>query len=114
MFLNFIAASVLILLGIYIMAVKKNLVKIVMGMVLLVYGINLFMISIGFNASDMSYLYLKNIKGGFLVDPILEYMTIAFIGISSYIIIIALSIIIRIKILKGTAEVDELGGKDKC
>ena len=46
---NYIGAVVLICLGLYTILIKRNLIKIVMGMCLMDYGVNLLIVSIGFN-----------------------------------------------------------------
>ena len=46
--MNYIASFILIGLGIYCMAVKKNLIKIVLGLGIVDYGINMLIVSFGF------------------------------------------------------------------
>ena len=48
MVFNYLGSFLLIILGLLIIVSKKNLIKIVIGMSLLDYGINLILISIGY------------------------------------------------------------------
>jgi len=49
MIVNYIAAVLLIVMGLYTVMFKKELIKIVVGLGIIDYGINLFIVSIGFN-----------------------------------------------------------------
>lgn len=48
--LPFLMAFVLILIGLYVIIAKKNLIKIILGVALLHYAINLFLVLLGYRA----------------------------------------------------------------
>ena len=48
--LPFLMAFVLILIGLYVIVAKKNLIKIILGVALLHYAINLFLVLLGYRA----------------------------------------------------------------
>ena len=60
MLANYIGAVALVVIGFYAMAMKRDIIKIVVGMGLVDYGLNLMIVSIGFNeggtADDVSAL----------------------------------------------------------
>ena len=49
MLANYIGAVALVVIGFYAMAMKRDIIKIVVGMGLVDYGLNLMIVSIGFN-----------------------------------------------------------------
>ena len=69
---NYIGAVILIVLGLYTIITKRNLVKIVMGMSLMDYGVNLLIVSIGFNPGGTAPIFTISEldPGAFFVDPI--------------------------------------------
>ena len=71
--INYIVAILLIVLGLYIIVAKRQLIKIVIGMGLMDYGINLLIVSIGFHEGGTAPIYtLSDIINGhvsFFVDP---------------------------------------------
>lgn len=48
MALPYLLALVLLLIGLYVVVAKKNLIKIVLGVAILEYGVNLFLILLGY------------------------------------------------------------------
>ena len=55
--LNYIASFFLITLGLYTIVTKHNLVKTVIGLSIADYGVNLLLISIGFNPGGTAPLF---------------------------------------------------------
>ena len=49
MLANYIGAVALVVIGFYAMVMKRDIIKIVVGMGLVDYGLNLMIVSIGFN-----------------------------------------------------------------
>ena len=56
------AAAALLLIGIYCVSVKKNMIKIVMGLMIMESGIDLFLVNIGFRQSVL-FLPLAGLAG---------------------------------------------------
>ena len=69
---NYIASVVLVVLGLYVIMTKKHLIKIVLGMSIVDYGINLFIVSTGFNEGGTAPIYKMSefFRGSFFVDPV--------------------------------------------
>lgn len=55
--MNYITCMILIILGLYTIVTKRNIMKIVIGMGLLDYGINLLLVSIGFKAGGTAPIF---------------------------------------------------------
>lgn len=95
---NYIASVFLIVLGLYTIIVKKNLIKIVLGMGIVDYGINLLIVSIGFNAGGTAPLFTmaEIMSGAYFVDPVPQALTLTSIVIGACVDAMALSLVIKI------------------
>lgn len=109
MLLNYIGSFLLILFGLYIMLVKKNLIKIVIGMSLLDTGINLLLVSVGFRAGGTAPILMGDVKKGvFFVDPVPQALTLTAIVIGACVTALALSLVIKVKEHYGTIDADKV------
>lgn len=109
MLLNYICAFLLMIFGIYIMLLKKNLIKIVIGMSLFDSGINLLLISIGFRVKGTAPIFMSDLKEGrIFVDPVPQALTLTSIVIGACVTALALSLVIKVKEYYGTIEADEV------
>ena len=112
---NYVCAIILLALGMYMLMVKKNLIQIVCGLGLLDYGVNLFIVSIGYNEGGTAPLYVESEleylaqKGGvYFVDPVPQALTLTSIVIGACVTAMALSIVIRIGQNYGTLDSDQI------
>lgn len=107
---NYIVSIILLALGLYTVMVKKNLVQMVVGLGLLDYGVNLFIVSIGYNAGGTAPLYIGSElqPGAYFVDPVPQALTLTSIVIGACVTAMALSIVIRIGQKYGTLEADQI------
>lgn len=96
---NYIGAVLLMFLGLYTIIMKKHLIKIVMGMCLVDYGVNLLIVSIGFNPGGTAPIFTISEldPGAFFVDPVPQALTLTSIVIGACVMAMALSIVIKIK-----------------
>ena len=110
MFMNYFAAVMLIVLGLYTIVFKKDMIKIVLGMGLVDYGINLFIVSIGFNAGGTSPLFTISelLSGAYFVDPVPQALTLTSIVIGACVEAMALALIIKIYQRYNTRNADEI------
>ena len=106
MLVNYIGCFILIVLGLYTVVVKKNLMKIVIGLGIIDYGVNILIISIGYNAGGTAPVFTPgDIKPGTLfVDPIPQALTLTSIVIGACVTAMALSIVIKIYKKYGTID----------
>ena len=107
---NFIASFALIALGIYCMVAKKNLFKICVGMGLVDYGVNLLIVSVGFNAGGTAPIFTISElnRASFFVDPIPQALTLTSIVIGACTTAMTLSLIIKMKQQYGTLDSGEI------
>ena len=107
---NYIGSFVLIAMGIYCMVVKKNLIKICMGMGLVDYGVNLLVVSVGFNDGGTAPIFTISelTRESFFVDPIPQALTLTSIVIGACTTAMTLSLVMMIKKQYGTIKSDEI------
>ncbi len=107
---NYVASVVLVALGFYVIMTKKNLIKIVLGMSIVDYGINLFIVSTGFNEGGTAPIYKMSefFSSSYFVDPVPQALTLTSIVIGACVDAMALSIVIMIKKRYGTVDADEV------
>jgi multicomponent Na+:H+ antiporter subunit C len=103
---NYICSIILIVLGIYTLLVKKNLIKIVIGMGLIDYGINLLIITVGFNPGGTAPIFASGELNpqSFFVDPVPQALTLISIVIGACVTAMTLSLVIKIYENYGTID----------
>ena len=107
---NYVASFVLIALGFYTIVAKKNLIKIVIGMSIVDYGINLLIVSIGFNPGGTApiFAFSELTRESFFVDPIPQALTLTSIVIGACVTAMALSLVIKMKQSYGTLNTEKI------
>ena len=107
---NYICSIILLTLGLYVVMVKKNLVQIVVGLGLLDYGVNLLIVSIGYNEGGTAPLYIGSeiTSGMYFVDPVPQALTLTSIVIGARVTNMALSIVVRIGQTYVTLDADKI------
>lgn len=110
MIVNYIASVLLIVLGLYAILNKKNIIKIVLGMGIVDYGINMFIVSIGFNDGGTAPLFTMSeiAQGAYFVDPVPQALTLTSIVIGACVDAMALSLVIRLYRQYKTTDADEI------
>jgi len=78
----FIAVAALILIGLYAVIFKRNLIKIVIGITLIESGVNLFLITLGYRENSIAPIYTSS-SGGIMSLPVPQALTLTSIVISS-------------------------------
>jgi multicomponent Na+:H+ antiporter subunit C len=104
--LNYIAAFFLIALGFYTIIAKNNLVKTVIGLSVADYGVNLLLISIGFNPGGTApiFTWTELNQSSFFVDPIPQALTLTSIVIGACVTAMSLALVIKLEEQYGTTD----------
>ena len=107
---NYIAAFFLIVLGFYTIVTKYNLVKTVIGMSVMDYGVNLLIISIGYNAGGTAPIFTPGelTQASYFVDPIPQALTLTSIVIGACVTAMSMSLVIRLHESYGTLDTREI------
>lgn len=108
--LNYIASFFLIGLGMYCIVVKYNLVKTVIGLSIMDYGVNLLIITIGFNPGGTAPIFTPGElnPSSFFVDPIPQALTLTSIVIGACVTAMSLALVIKLEESYGTIDTREI------
>ena len=109
----------LFMIGLYCAVVKKNLVKIVIGLAIMEYAVNLFLIMLGYRVGGTAPIVgradvqtgVNNIAGRFInnaVDPLPQALVLTSIVISLGSLALLISLCIRIYDKYGTFDITEI------
>ena len=96
---NYIASFFLIVLGLYCIVVKYNLIKTVIGLSIMDYGVNLLIISIGFNPGGTAPIFTQGelTAASYFVDPIPQALTLTSIVIGACVTAMSLALVIKLE-----------------
>ena len=106
---NYIAAFFLIVLGFYTIVTKYNLVKTVIGLGIADYGVNLLIISIGYNGGTAPIFTEGELTAAsHFVDPIPQALTLTSIVIGACTTAMALALVMKLEESYGTLDTREI------
>ena len=107
---NYVCAFFLIVLGFYTIVTKYNLVKTVVGMSIMDYGVNLLIISVGFNPGGTAPIFTPGeiTAASYFVDPIPQALTLTSIVIGACVTAMSMSLVIRLHESYGTLDTREI------
>ncbi|HEX68537.1 MAG TPA: cation:proton antiporter [bacterium] len=110
--MEFILCFFLLMVGLYAVVTKRNLVKIIIGLAIMEYAINLFLILIGYRKDGIAPIMTSTMdRTEFLrkaVDPLPQALVVTSIVIGFGILALAVSIAIRIYERFGTFDINEI------
>jgi multisubunit Na+/H+ antiporter MnhC subunit len=101
-------AIFLFLIGLYGVAVKRNLIKIVIGLSIMEYATFLILALIGYREGGRPPILVKGIQEKTLVDPLPQALVLTAIVIGLATTALLLSIAVRIYHKYGTFDVNEI------
>jgi multicomponent Na+:H+ antiporter subunit C len=108
----FIAVAALILIGLYAVIFKRNLIKMVIGITLIESGVNLFLITLGYREGSIAPIYTSS-PGGIMSLPVPQALTLTSIVIGVAVLALTLSLVIHIYRHYGTLDVRKTGGPEE-
>jgi multicomponent Na+:H+ antiporter subunit C len=108
----FLAVMGLIIIGLYAVVFKRNLIKMIIGITLIESGVNLFLITLGYRQGSVAPIYTSS-PGGIMSMPVPQALTLTSIVIGVAVLALMLSLVIHIYRHYGTLDAREIGGKDE-
>ena len=107
---NYIASFFLIVLGFYTIVAKYNLMKTVIGLSIADYGVNLLIITVGFNPGGTAPIFTMGelTKASYFVDPIPQALTLTSIVIGACVTAMSLSLVVKLQEEYGTIYTREI------
>ena len=102
----------LILIGLYGAATKKNTVKIILGLIIMEYGINLFLVLLGYRRNGIAPIVDKTTDlstfSTIAVDPLPQALVLTAIVIGLVIVALMVAISIRLYEKYGTFDITKM------
>ena len=93
----YIGAFGLIFIGLFTMLVKRNLIKVIIGLSILETGVNLFLVSVGYISKGTAPIFsTSSIDAESMVDPVPQALVLTAIVIGVAVMALALSLAIRL------------------
>lgn len=94
--LPYIVSTLLVILGVYALLFKRNLIKIVIGIDLVETGVNLFLVTLGYRQSGIApiYTYAPENKPMVLPTPQALTLTSIVIGLATTALLLSFAIFI--------------------
>ena len=104
----FIAIGLIALIGIATMLLKKNIIKIIMGLALIEAAVNLFLVTIGYRQGAIAPIFTGAPANKAMVLPTVQAMTLTaiVIGVATLALMLAMVIVIYKKY--GTLNVESI------
>ena len=108
--INYMASFFLIVLGLYCIVCKYDLMKSVIGLSIMDYGVNLLIITVGFNPGGTAPIFTfgELRPESFFVDPIPQALTLTSIVIGACVTAMSLSLVIKLREMYGTVDTREI------
>ncbi len=103
----YIAVVALVLIGLYALLFKRNLIKMVIGVTLIESGVNLFLITLGYRENSIAPIYTSS-PGGIMSLPVPQALTLTSIVIGVAVLALMLSLVIHIYRHYGTLDVRKI------
>ena len=104
----FLLAVFLFLVGLYGVVTKRNLIKIVIGIAIMEYSVNLFLILVGYVRGGTAPILSGDVTEKVFVDPLPQAMVLTAIVIGLATTALLLAIAIRIYKRYGTFDIREI------
>ncbi len=104
----FILCILLFLIGLYGVVSKRNLIKIIIGLAIMEYSVNLFLILVGYIKGGTAPIISKDLNTRIFVDPLPQAMVLTAIVIGLATTALLLAIAVRIYRKYGTFDIREI------
>jgi len=109
----YIAVAALILIGLFAVVYKRNLIKIIIGITLIESGVNLFLITLGFRENSIAPIYTSADTPKIMSLPVPQALTLTSIVIGVAVLALMISFVIHIYKLYGTMDVRKIRGDEE-
>ena len=108
-YIYYIGAFSLIFIGLFIVLVKKNLIKVIIGLSIVDTGINLFLITLGYIKGGTAPIFSKpGLKADNMVDPVPQALVLTAIVIGVAVLALALTLAIKLYKHYGTLDLRKI------
>lgn len=98
----------LLLIGLYCIVTKKNLLKIIIGLVIVEYAVNLFLVLLGYKTGGHAPIINPAAPDWIYVDPLPQALVLTAIVIGLAVLALVVAIALRIYERYGTFDITEI------
>ena len=111
-YIPYISVVAMILIGLYAVMFRRNLIKIVIGIAIIESGVNLFLITLGYRGGGIAPIY-TNLPAGTTVPegmvlPVPQALTLTSIVIGVAVLALMLTLVMHIYRKYGTLNITEI------
>ncbi|OGS23068.1 MAG: cation:proton antiporter [Elusimicrobia bacterium RIFOXYA2_FULL_39_19] len=108
--IEYILTFILFTLGLYAILIKRNLIKIIIGLSIMEYSMNVFLILVGYKngATIPVFTSLTEPRPDAMVDPVVQAMILTLVVMSLAVTFLLITIAMRIYDKYGTYDIREL------
>lgn len=99
---------ILFCVGLYCILRKRNIIKIIIGLIIIEYSINLFLIIIGYRRFGRAPILAHDQQITNMVDPLPQAMVLTTIVIGLALVVLAVSLAVRIYEKYGTFDITKI------
>ena len=111
-YIYYIGAFGLVLIGLYILLTKHNLIKMIIGLSIMDTGVNLLLICFGYKSEGTAPIFSKpGLNPETMVDPVPQALVLTAIVIGVAVLAMALSLAIRLYQHYGTLDMRKIKGE---
>jgi len=108
-YIHYVGCFALVLIGLYVVLVKSNLVKVIIGISLIDTGVNLFLVATGYLRSGTAPIFSSAAaQPGMMVDPVPQALVLTAIVIGVSVLALALSLAVRLYGEYGTLDLRKI------
>lgn len=104
----YLLCLVLFCIGLYGVVRKRNLIKIIIGLVIMEYAVNLFLILIGYRMYGRAPILANDQQVMNMVDPLVQSIVLTTIVIGLALIMLVVAIAVRIYEKYGTFDITKI------
>jgi len=108
----YIAVIGLVLVGLFAVVFKRNLIKIVIGITIIESGVNLFLITLGYRENSIAPIYTSS-PGGLMSLPVPQALTLTSIVIGVAVLALMISFIVHIYRHYNTLDASKIRGDEE-
>ncbi|MHB8896252.1 MAG: NADH-quinone oxidoreductase subunit K [Candidatus Geothermincolia bacterium] len=101
--LNYAAAVLLLVLGLYAVIARRDPVKKVMGLIIMQSAVFLFLVAMGLVGSGETRVVTPGFRAATLVNPVPHTLVLVGIMLSAGITAVALALVVRMRVVKRDA-----------
>lgn len=110
----YIAVAALVIIGLYTIIFRKNLIKMLIGITIIESGVNLFLITLGYREGGIAPIFTSAPStDGVMMYPVPQALTLTSIVIGVAVLALMLSFIVHMYRHTKSLDVRKFGGDDQ-